>query len=537
MQNLSPLFMPFGLERWILAALVIVGLASAGSALAEPAARVTGTIPDSVASLIAEIQSKPEYTHASWGIRVSDLGTGEVLIDQAGEKTLVPGSIMKVYSTSTALDAYGPDYRFHTPVYRTGDVADGVLDGNLVLVAPGDFSFGLRDQPDGTLAFNSFPEIDHNYADTGFPGPAILKGSDPLAALDELATAVRKSGITEVDGDVAIDDRLFDAYDGWLDGLMSPIWINENVIDIMTTPTGPGEAAKIDWRPKTAAITVEGEVKTVEGDAKPVTVETVGPGVVKVSGEVAAKGPTILNISHIPDPPAFARTAFIEALNRAGVTVKAKAVGPNPEAVLPGAYTDDRKVAEHVSPPLSEYIKVILKVSYNRGADLMLCLVAAKAGSKDCPVGLEKELDLISSLGVPKTSTYAYDGAGSDDHGKTSPADEVTMLIKVTGEPWGAAIRKGMAVLGVDGTQATNGVGTPAAGHISIKDGSRVAFGPGEYQGIIIAKTQVGYIEAKSGRQLVYGIFLNNAPFGAFEDFVAADHNIAAIAAAIQEAY
>ena len=60
---------------------------------------------------------------------------------------------------------------------------------------------------------------------------------------------------------------------------------------------------------------------------------------------------------------------------------------------------------------------------------------------------------------------------------------------------------------------------------------------PGEAQGIIIAKTQVGYIEAKSGRQLVYGVFLNNAPFTGFEDFMATDHDVAAIGVAIQGAY
>ena len=140
-------------------------------------------------------------------------------------------------------------------------------------------------------------------------------------------------------------------------------------------------------------------------------------------------------------------------------------------------------------------------------------------------------------MGVAKNSTYIFDGAGSDDHGHTSPADEAGFLAKITGEPWGAAVRDGMAVLGVDGTQATNGVGTPAAGHIQIKDGTRVAPMPGETTGVIIAKTQVGYIEAKSGRQLVYGIFLNNAPFAGFDDFVAADHDVAAIGVAIQGAY
>jgi D-alanyl-D-alanine carboxypeptidase/D-alanyl-D-alanine-endopeptidase (penicillin-binding protein 4) len=521
-------------------AFLVSGLVVCGGALAEPAARVSGdSIPASVASLIAEIQTKPVYKHATWGIRLADLSSGEILIDQAGDKSMAPGSIMKVYSTATALDTFGPDYRFHTPVYRTGEVSDGVLSGNLVLVASGDFSFGLRDQPDGTLAFNSFPEIDHNYADTGFPGASVVKGSDPLAALDQLAAGVRGAGITEVDGNVVIDDRLFDAYSEWNDGLISPIWVNENVIDITATPTTPGQPATIDWRPKTAAITVEGEVKTVSGDAAPITVEMAAPGVVKVSGEIAAGSPPILVISHIPDPPAFARTAFIEALERAGVAVKAEATGPNPSAMLPAAhsYSEGTKVAEHISPPFSEYIKVVLKVSYNRGADLLLCIVAAKSGSRDCVTGIGKELDLLARLGVDKDSTYVFDGAGSDDHARTAPTDETTVLAAITREPWGGAFRHGLAILGVDGTQATNGVGTPAAGHIFIKDGARVTPGPGGYQAIIIAKTQVGYIDAKSGRQLVFAIFVNNVAYSGFEDFLAVDGDVSKIAAAIQGAY
>ena len=49
---------------------------------------------------------------------------------------------------------------------------------------------------------------------------------------------------------------------------------------------------------------------------------------------------------------------------------------------------------------------------------------------------------------------------------------------------------------------------------------------PGEHQGILTAKTQTGYIEAKSGRQLVYAVFLNSAPFRGFDDFHAADADV-----------
>jgi PBP4 family serine-type D-alanyl-D-alanine carboxypeptidase len=517
-----------------------LALALAMLSLADPfAARAAPEIPASVAAAIEQVTSKPKYAHSSWGFRVLDLATGEVLLDDAGSRMFIPGSIMKVYSTSTALQAYGPDHRFRTPVYRLGRVTEGVLGGHLVLVAAGDFSFGLRERPDGTLAYNSFPEIDHNYADIGAPGAALVPNSHPLAALDELAGQVRAAGIRQVRGNVVIDDRLFDTYRDWPDGLIAPIWVNENVIDITTTPTSVGKRATVDWRPKTAAVGVVSEVTTVAGDAKPLTIDSPRPGIVRIRGEIAANSAPVLRISPIPDPAAFARTAFIEALGRAGVRVSAQPTGANPSPLLPHdtSYPASQKIGEHVSPPFSQFIKVILKVSYNRGGDLMVCLTAARAGSRDCKVGIGQEIDLITRHGVSRDSTVVFDGAGSVDDGRTSPADATTFLRSITDESWGSSIRGGMAILGVDGTQATNGVGTPAAGRVQLKDGSRVAAGPGGYQGIILAKTLIGYIEAASGRQLTFAAFLNDAPFLSFDDFTAADHDVAAIAVALQGGY
>ena len=89
-----------------------------------------------------------------------------------------------------------------------------MLDGDLVLVASGgDFSFGLRDQADGTLHYATLPVVDHNEANAGLPGELDLAG-DPWAALDSLAGQVKAAGIDQVN-DVAIDDRIFEAYQGW----------------------------------------------------------------------------------------------------------------------------------------------------------------------------------------------------------------------------------------------------------------------------------------------------------------------------------
>src|SRR2546430_5664204 len=254
-----------------------------------------------------------------------------------GAKMFVPGSILKTYSVAAVLKAYGPDYRFRTPVYRIGTVNGGILTGNLFLVASGDFSFGLRDQPDDTLAFNNLPELDHNYADTGFPGGAVVKSSDPLAALNDLAANVRAAGVREVRGDVVIDDRLFATYDGWPDGVIAPIWVNENVIDITTTPTASGQPATVNWRPKNASLTIESHVTTVAAGKQTASlrVEATGPDVVRISGEIAADSKPILIIWQIRKPADFARTAFIEALQRAGVKVSATPTGSNPVQILP----------------------------------------------------------------------------------------------------------------------------------------------------------------------------------------------------------
>ncbi len=519
------------MQRTLIAALAVLLIAA-----------TTGDVPPQVDQAISAVTSKPVYTHSMFGIYLADQSTGQVLIDQNGEKMFDTGSIMKVFSTASTLAAYGPNYRFRTPVYRTGNVTGGTLSGNLVLVASGDFSFGLRERPNGTMAYNSLPQIDHNYASTGFPGAALVPNSHPLSVLDELAHKVRATGIKTVQGDVVIDERLFKPYDGWPDGLISPIWVNENLIDITSTPASPGQPAKLDWRPKLATYTVISKVTTVAGGTKtePLEVKQLAPNRIEVTGQLAAGAKPLLVTAFVLHPADFARAAFIEALRRAGVSVTANESAKNPARLLPSAsaYTSSTMVAQHVSPAFSQFIKVILKISYNRGADLMVCLLAVKHGSHTCPDGLAPEVKTISGLGVSQ-STVVWDGAGSVDTGRTSPADEAMFLRTILSRPWGRYIHDGMSILGVDGLQATNQVGTPAAGKVRIKEGTRLITSPSG-QIYFPAYTQVGYIDAKSGRQLVYSIFFNGIPTtaeSAFEALMTATSDDGSIVLAIQQNY
>ena len=408
----------------------------------------------------------------------------------------------------------------------------------MLVASGGDFSFGLREQADGTLRYATLPVVDHNEANAGLPGTIDLEG-DPWAALDSLAGQVKAAGINQVN-DVAIDDRVFEAYRGWSDGVIAPIWFNENLVDVSVAPgAAAGDAPTVTWRPETAAYTVRSNVTTVATGqvTTPLSVSLAEPGVLQVDGQIEAGGVPQGRYYLVDDPSAWARTGFIEALGRAGVTVTAAATGPNPEAAVPATpYDPATKVAEHTSATLAQLVKVVQKVSFNRGADLLVCLTAVKGGSTSCPQGLPDTYKTVTALGIPANTTYQFDGAGSDERSRTSPGAMSAFLRGVSKAPWAKAFEDSLPILGVDGTLGNNQAGTPAAGHVFAKTGTRAAFTDSS-TGLLTGLTQVGYIDTASGRRLTYGVMTRDIPLLKVEDIFTASDDQGVIAAALYSGF
>lgn len=93
---------------------------------------------------IDKVMSKPIYSNASWGLRVVDLDSGELVYDVGHDRNFLIASVRKLFSVGLALDTLGAEHRFSTSVHRRGTVDPaGVLDGDLILVASGDLSMGV----------------------------------------------------------------------------------------------------------------------------------------------------------------------------------------------------------------------------------------------------------------------------------------------------------------------------------------------------------------------------------------------------------
>lgn len=480
-----------------------------------------GPLPDE----ILKVMRKPLYADATWSLKVVDLESGENIYDLNSGLLAYTGSVRKTFSVGMALNELGPDHRFRTPVYRKGDVSsEGVLSGDLILVANGDLTMGGRNTPEGTVAFTSF---DHTEANS--LGSAILTGPDPLQGIDEIAAQVAASGIKKVEGDVAVDDRLFDLFrvpNGNV--LITPIIINDNLVDVTIIPTEPGKPATVEWRPKSAALGVVSEVVTAaEGEDMTVRLtmgnpDCVGlPGCVgKVTGQIpvgykpSLPGiPTLVQTFSIQDPATYARIVLIEALERAGVEVAADTVARNNRGLLPppGSYRGDAKVAELVSLPYSQYTRLILKVSHNLGANLSLMLFGLTQGARTIDTALAAERKtLIDDFGL-KGSEFDFptNGSGSPDS-QAAPDATVKLLREMSRRGVFPAYFASFPVLGVDGSLATVGVDppnpviAPAIGKAYAKTGTTVL---GTF---FKAQVFAGYIDAKSGRRLVYALYVND---------------------------
>lgn len=487
----------------------------------------TGLAPllaDELADQIEAITLAAPFEQANWGVLVADLKTGEVLYEHAADKLYMPASTTKLYTTAAALDALGPDYRFHTPIYRTGELAtDGTLEGDLVLVASGDPTLGGRTTADGQIAFTN---SDHTYADGG--PSATLTEPDPLAGLDELARQIHAAGVRRMRGELLIDDRLFVPSESTGSGprRVCPIMVNDNLIDVVCSPGEPGMPGKVSWRPQTELYRVENELRTVPaGGETRIELETRprddGPTLLVVRGQVAADAGDRVVVVEVADPIAWARGLLIEALRRQSIEVAAPLLASGPKPPLPPAdhFTADRRLAEFVSPPFSEEVKLVLKVSHNLHASLLPLLVATRQGKRTLAEGLAAEGQFLATVGVEVRTISFGGGAGGSRADYTTPRATVALLRGMSARPDFATYRQALPVLGVDGTlHDAVPADSPARGRVQAKTGT--FYWRNDLQGrwLLLSKALAGYLTARSGRELAFSLVVNNVHLDRADD-------------------
>jgi len=426
-----------------------------------------------------------------WGLLVVDAETGATLYEKNANDYFLPASNMKLLTTALALDTLGPEYRFRTTVETNGTLGpDGKLAGDLILVGRGDPNLSNRKFP-----YETKEEFD---------GP-------PEKALAEFAEAIAARGVKEIAGDVVGDDSYFprERYpDGWeIDDMVweygaaiSAIVVDDNTVTLTLTPgekAGGAVAALVE--PATREFVVKNEVTTIGAKEKPDLRLTREPGgdTVVVSGVMPAGSAPRKMMLAIQEPGLHAANLLAQLLKDRGIKIDGAARAVHEPDTGAAART---VLAEHLSIPLKDSVKLVNKISQNLHTEVLLRAAARQQGRWATPEDLQKFPEAFyAKAGIPEGDVIQTDGSGLSRHDLVTPRAFVALLAYAQRQAWFPAFLVSLPVAGADGTLNERMKEPPLAGKIHAKTGS-----------VTHVRTLSGYAETPGGRKLIFSFLSNN---------------------------
>ena len=439
-----------------------------------------------------------------WGLLVADAESGTTLYEKNANDYFLPASNMKLLTTALALDTLGPDFRFRTTIETNGTLgADGKLTGDLILVGRGDPNLSNRKFP-----FETKEEFD---------GP-------PERALGELADAISARGVREITGDIVGDDSYFprERYpEGWEIGDMvweygaaiSAIVVNDNTVTVTLTPgEKPGDEVTMTIQPATKEFAVFCQVKTIGPKEKADLRLTREPGsdVVWIGGEMPAKSAPRKLALAIQEPALHSANLLSQLLSDRGIKVAGKPRAlhePDPNEAARSM------LAEHMSIPLKDSVKLVNKVSQNLHTEVLLRTAARQQGRWSTPEDLQKfPATFYAKAGISDGDVIQTDGSGLSRHDLVTPRAFVALLEYAQRQSWFPAFLASLPVAGEDGTLNERMKDLPLAGKIHAKTGS-----------VTHVRALSGYAETPGGRRLIFSFLSNNQGGKSHEVHVALD--------------
>lgn len=495
----------------VLTVLLLVALPAAAQVTAAPAEAP-------LARRIDQVVSEAGADKAFWGVEVYSVARGRVVYGLNPQRYFIPASLTKLFTTAAALDLLGPDYQFRTRVGTRGRIdRDGRLLGDLVLVGGGDPDLAGCDVP---------------YE----PGREEDRACDPTPVLDQLAAQIAQKGVRSVTGCLVIDQSLFavEPYPpGWAAGDL--LWnygapvralsLADNTLKVTVAPgERPADPAVVTLEPYTRVYRIENRVRTSPAGGETLLYVRRDPGsnVLTLTGAIALdNGGRKIRIA-VEKPSELIGELFRQALARQGIRVEGELrvdyAPPAPFAQEGSAFLPV-VLAEHASPPLVEYVKLINKESQNLHAEMLLRMLGQqeppeatlaepprrpfepppRRADGSTQAGLEVLRAWMANAGIDPLQVELRDGSGLSRRNLVTPEVVVGLLRYIETRPWAALFRDSLAVGGLDGTMEKRMLDSVARGRVRAKTGS-----------LANNNNLAGYLQTRSGETLLFAFFLNH---------------------------
>ena len=407
--------------------MLFVGIAGAAAA----------RLPPEVLVALERAKLPPEALAAV----VQEVGTSRSRLAWRADVPVNPASLTKLLTTYAALDLLGPAWSWETPVWLQGTVADGVLDGNLVIKGSGD--------------------------------PKLVP-----ERLWLLLRRVQQLGVREIRGDIVLDRSAFSVPAGGaadFDGeALRPYNVRPDAlllayrsVMLTVTPDTARGLAFVGVEPTLAGVRVDTSVPLSPGPCNDWRAELKAdfgdPTRVKLAGSYpAACGEKTWALAYA-DPRRYDDRLLAGLWREMGGTltgtVRDGAAPPAPPSFV------------SVSPALSEVVREINKFSNNVMAQqlfLTLGLVRTGSGSPEAAREVLRGW-LTERIGRAAEGAVLDNGSGLSRETRLS----AQQLASVLQSAWGSAVMPELlASLPVSGTDGTLLRSKAPAGRAHLKTGS-----------------------------------------------------------------
>lgn len=443
-----------------------------------------------------------DFSNGFWGVHVLDLETGRTLYARNEEKSFVPASNVKLYTTAAGLDLLGPGYRYATSLYVDGPVEDGVLRGNLI----------VRGAADPTLG-------GYYEADTG----AWNEHLDALLVFREWADSLLEAGIRRIEGDLIGDDDVIDDVPlgtswSWDDetyyysAQISGLTFHDNVIHMYVRGRERDMPADIHWKPlDTDYVDVVNKTHTAGPDA------SIEEGYQRLRGTNTVEVTTVVPFGRtdveeitVENPTLYFVHVLRESLLRSGIAVSGRPLDVDDLPIKPDYDASRlRRVAVHRSAPLSEIAALVNKPSQNLYGELLLKTIGAELPSGDddlepgsAEMGIEAAMQTFVRAGIDTSRIRLVDGSGLSRLNLVTPAMTTSLLSYMWNHEDNEvreAFHDSLPVAGLDGTLRYRLTESPARGQMRGKTGS-----------LRFASSLSGFIQSAGGRPLAFSIMSNH---------------------------
>jgi D-alanyl-D-alanine carboxypeptidase/D-alanyl-D-alanine-endopeptidase (penicillin-binding protein 4) len=438
---------------------------------------------ETIQAKIAQFLKRPGVRSAQWGIQITEPAEDKVLVEVNPDKTFLPASVLKVVTTSTALEKLGADFRYHTGIYTNGIVEpDGTVTRDLILVGRGD------------------PNLTDPY------GELLEKPT-----FQELAEKLQGAGIKRVHGDVVGDDSYFDLKSngtGWTDKELQSVYgapinalsINNNVVWVHASASQRNKRINYELEPRTSYFHVRNLGITGSRRSKGTLHARLIPGskTIVISG-VLPQGRNFSQHILLERPSEVAATLLKEELQRHGIVIQGGVSVVHYGEIQKDEQAGWSLLAEHQSPPLIDALQIINKRSQNLHAEMLLRTLGAEfreEGTSDA--GLDVVKEFLVQAGIDSEKIRLNDGCGLSRENLITPRFQTSLLQFLSTRPYFDLFLNTLAISGTDGTLRNRLSAAEVRGSIHAKTGT--------LNGVT---TLAGYITTKSGRNLVFSIFAN----------------------------